>query len=91
MSDSTSGSESAAWLEATQFLERVEIDAKAAKAAASKAVSLIESGHLSEALIEAEQAVSLESKHRNAVAWKPLLDAIAAIAVSMSDALPSRN
>ena len=79
MSEATSGSESAAWLEATQFLESLENDARAARTASKKAVLLVESCHLPEALVEAQNAVSLESKHLDPVVWKPLLDAIAAI------------
>ena len=65
-----------AWDEATTFLTEIEKDSQLAGRAAERAIVLLAEGKSNESIAQADQAVALESKYRDPVAWKPLRDAI---------------
>ncbi len=85
LAEATSGQESLAWEAAAAWLIELERDAQTARLAAAWSLSLAESGQLVEALLQADQAVSLEAKYREPITWKPLRSLIAELTKSVAD------
>jgi len=76
----TSGAESQAWDAATRWLERVEQDARDARAAASSAVDQLEKQEWAAALESINAACMLESRYHEQLVWGLLRGLIAATA-----------
>jgi hypothetical protein len=68
----TRGDESAYWREVCRFLDSVEQDARTAAELASKAIDLWHLGNIGEALRQLEDAIALEARYREPVAYSEL-------------------
>ena len=78
MERATAGSEAADWRDATEWLTRVERDAREAESEALVATRLAASGGLREAFARAKRACALEARYHESSIWRPLCDAIEA-------------
>ena len=89
MVGATAGSERAEWCKATDWLKRVEDDARKAEEEAQHATNLAVLGHLREARQHALEACHLESQYTSGDTWRPLLTAITKLLESAGlDELP---
>lgn len=78
LAEATSGEESQAWAEATYWLERIEQDARDARAAASLAIDQLDQQQWESALVQINEACTLESQYHTQLVWGPLRNLIAA-------------
>jgi hypothetical protein len=76
----TAGPEAADWRAAAHWLAEVEAAARQAEEAARRAAQLAAGGQLAEAAELARAARDLEGRYRPAVVWRPLHDAVIALA-----------
>ena len=76
LAEATSGDEAKDWDAATGWLLTVERDAKEARSLAIHSISLFQSGRIAEAAMALKEALLLESKHRDPVAWVDLYEVV---------------
>ena len=69
----TRGEESAYWREVCKYLDAVELDARTAAELAGGAVEIWDLGNTVEALRRLEDAIALEARYREPVAYAKLL------------------